>query len=169
MTKPPYIITGKVGVAYGIKGWVKIHSFTEIASEILQYQPWYLAENDQWQAVTIEEGRPHGKGVVVKFPGVETPEAARLLSGREIAIKREQLAALPADEYYWTDLEGLTVINEKGENLGQVAYLIATGANDVLVVKDAQGKEHAIPYLPQSVVKQVDLLKQTIIVDWDLL
>lgn len=166
---PRYIVTGKVGAAYGIKGWLKIHSYTEIASQILQYQPWYLEKGSDWQVFELEEGRPHGKGIVVKFAGIDTPEVARQLAGRLIAIQREQLASLPANEYYWADLEGLMVINEAGQALGQVVYLIATGSNDVLVIQDTRGKEHAIPYLPGSVIQKIDLESRQIIVNWDLI
>ncbi len=164
-----YIITGKVGAAYGIKGWLKIHSYTEEADQILHYSPWYLAEGPNWQAFELEDGRQHGKGIVVKFTGIETPEIARKLAGKLIAVKREQLAPLPKNEYYWADLEGLTVIDQKGQTLGQISRLIATGSNDVLVVKDQHGKEQAIPYLPGSVVKEIDLKQRRMYVDWDLI
>ena len=69
------------------------------------------------------------------------------------------------DEFYWSDLVGLTVINAKGEKLGKVAYLIETGSNDVISCK--RHKEHAIPYLPGRVILNVDLDKQEILVDWE--
>src|SRR5882672_4052946 len=90
-----YLITGKVGAAYGIKGWLKIHSYTENASQILQYKPWYLAEGSSWQEFELEDGRQHGKGIVAKFLGIDTPEEARKLAGRQIAIQRKQLVPLP--------------------------------------------------------------------------
>lgn len=161
------IIVGKIGAPYGIKGWLKVHSYTERSAGILDYSPWYLAEGQEWKPLQIEEGRPQGKAIVVKFAGIENPETARLLSGKNIAIQREQLAPLPPNEYYWADLEGLTVINQAGEKLGEVAYLMATGSNDVLVIRDAAGKEQALPYLPGRVVKKVDLEQREIHVDWD--
>jgi len=164
-----YIITGKVGAPYGIKGWLKIYSYTEVASHILQYNPWYLGESSSWQAFELEDGRQQGKGIVAKLVGIETPEEARKLTGRTIAILREQLAPLPENEYYWADLEGLMIIDQKGLYLGQISYLIATGSNDVLVIKNENGKEYAIPYLPGSVVKKIDLQQGKIYVDWDLI
>ena len=82
-----------------------------------------------------------------------------------IAITRAQLPALPKNEYYWSDLEGLTVINQAGVVLGKVIYLIATGSNDVLVIKG--DKELAIPYLQDEVITQVDLENGVIHVNWD--
>lgn len=163
-----YIKVGKIGATYGVLGWLKIHTYTEFGASILEFKPWYLSqENDSWQAVQIEAGRVHGKGIIVKLPGINTPEEARLYTGKLIAIRRSQLPTLPKNEYYWSDLEGLTVINKNGEVLGKVVYLIETGSNDVLVVKGA--KEHAIPYLPGTVVTKVDIEKQEIYVDWELI
>lgn len=163
-----YILVGKIGATYGVIGWLKIQTYTEFGANILDYSPWYLSEPDgSLREATIEAGKAHGNSFIVKFPGIETPEAARLLTGKTISIKRSQLPDLKQDEFYWSDLEGLTVINQHGEILGKVVYLIETGANDVLVVKG--GKEHAIPYLPGSVVLKVDLEKKEIHVDWELI
>lgn len=165
--KSEYVIVGKVGATYGIKGWLKIVSFTEPMTNILEYKPWYLQEGQTWKAVKISGGREHGKGIVIHIAGYDTPESARLLTGKTIGIQRTQLPALKKQEYYWSDLEGLTVINQRGETLGKVIYLIATGSNDVIVIKGE--KEHAIPYLPGDTITKVDLSKQEIHVDWDLI
>lgn len=167
MKNTKYVVVGRVGSTYGVQGWLKIQSFTEWADNILDYTPWYIEENNEWKAFTVAEGRVHGKGMIVKFAGWDTPEKSRLLSGKKIAITRSQLPALPKDEYYWSDLEGLTVINQDGEILGKVSYLISTGSNDVLVIKGE--KEFAIPYLPEDVIKSIDLEKKEIHVDWEIL
>ncbi len=86
-----------------------------------------------------------------------------------MAILRSQLPTLKEDEYYWSDLIGLTVINKEGVELGIVNYLIETGSNDVLVIKSSDGKEHAIPYLPKRVILNIDLEKRLIEVDWELI
>jgi 16S rRNA processing protein RimM len=163
-----YIIVGKIGSTYGIQGWLKVFSFTEEMANILDYEPWYLEEGSTWQAIQRNAAREHGKCVIAKFAGCNTPEQARLLTGKKIAVKRSQLPDLAKGEYYWKDLEGLTVINQDGDALGKVKYLIETGANDVLVIEH-QGKEHAIPYLPGNVVTRIDLDKQEIQVDWELI
>lgn len=163
-----YIIVGKVGSTYGVHGWLKIHTYTEFGASILDYAPWYLgSENEAWTLTEVEQGRTHGNGIIAKFPGVNTPEEARLLTGKLIAITRQQLPELKDNEYYWTDLIGLTVINKQGEILGKVVYIMETGSNDVLVVKG--NKEHAIPYLLGDVILNVDLAKQEIHVDWELI
>jgi 16S rRNA processing protein RimM len=166
---PDYVIVGKIGSTYGIKGWLKIFSYTAIKADILEYHPWYLENDSSWKAIEIDEGRQHGKTVVAKFAGYNTPEHARLLTGKTIAIKRDALPKLAKHEYYWSDLEGLTVINQRNESLGTVVQLLETGANDVLVVKQDGQKEHAIPYLPGKVITEVDLVKGVIYVDWEII
>lgn len=162
-----YVIVGQVGSPYGVRGWLKILSYTEMAANILDYSPWYLQDNTEWKAMKIVSSKEHGKGVIVKFASIENPEQARLLAGKKIAIKRSQLPALKKDEYYWDDLKGMTVINQHGENLGTVIYLIATGSNDVLVVKGK--KEEGIPFLLNEVITKIDTDKRIIHVNWESL
>jgi 16S rRNA processing protein RimM len=163
-----YVTVGKIGSSFGVHGWIKVQTYTEFGPKLLEYQPWYLSQGpDQWLAVTIEEGQIHGRGLIVKFPGIDTPEAARLMTGKTIAVTRDQLPSLDKNEFYWSDLIGMTVINSDGSEIGKVIYLMETGSNDVLVVKGT--KEHAIPYLPDSVIKSIDMDKREIHVDWELL
>lgn len=162
-----YIVVGKIGSTYGVKGWLKILSYTEIADNILDYNPWYVENNHDWKAFEIESGKGHGKGVIAKLVGFNSPEHAKMLSGKNIAILRTQLPKLDKNEFYWSDLKGLTVIDQRGEVLGKVIYLIATGSNDVLVVKGE--REHAIPYLPGKVVTSIDLAKQEMHVNWEII
>ena len=110
--------------------------------------------------------KQNGAILLVKFPGRDTPEDARLLTGANICIKRSQLPALENNEYYWSDLQGLTVINTENINLGVVNHLLTVGNNDVLVVKDK--REYLIPYLMGQYVLSVDLANKVIRVDWDV-
>jgi 16S rRNA processing protein RimM len=163
-----FIRIGKVGSTYGVHGWLRVHTYTDLDTNILKYKPWYLSNNNQqWDMVTLEDGRVHSGSIIVKLAGFNTPEQSRLLAGKIIAIHRSQLPPLNQGEYYWSDLEGLTVINKNGVILGTVSYLIETGANDVLVIKDPGNKEQAIPYLPGKVIINVDLTAQQIHVDWE--
>lgn len=167
-TATKYIVIGKLGTPYGVKGWIKLQTYTEYGASILEYSPWYFSEPDgQYREIKIEEGKPHGSGFIVKFPGIDTPEDVRRFAGKTISIQRSQLPELKKNEYYWSDLDGLTVINKNGEILGKIVFLIETGANDVLVVKGT--KEHAIPYLPGTVVLNIDLEKKEMLVDWEII
>lgn len=168
MNNADYVIIGKIGTTYGVHGWLKVLSYTEATSHILDYSPWYLEEApDRFKELTLTGGREHGKGIIVKLDGIDNPEQARLLTGKKIAILKTQLPALNKDEYYWRDLIGLTVIDQHGKQLGQVSYLIETGSNDVLVVKGEQ--EQAIPFLLNDVITRIDLDNKTLYVNWELL
>ena len=166
--KNNFVPIGKIGSTFGVRGWLKVYAYTEWRNDILQYQPWYLSSDQHnWDPIEITASQEHGRSIIVKFPSIHTPEQAKLLTNKLIAIPRETLPELKANEYYWTDLEGLTVINQHGENLGKVHYLLETGAHDVLVIKRGQEKEWAVPYLPGKVITRVDLAAQKIYIHWE--
>lgn len=162
--KEKYIPIGKIGASFGVKGWLKVYSYTK-SDNVLNYSPLYISnENNQWTPIEVEQGRQHGKYLIVKIAHIDSPEQAGLLTGKLIAVNRTQFPELAKHEFYWSDLEGLTVKNKQGKILGKVIYLLETGSNDVLVVK---GKiEFAIPYLPGQVILNIDLDRQEILVDW---
>ena len=160
-----WVQVGRISGIYGVKGWVKVYSYTDPIENILDYKNWYFQKNDQWIATNILQGKKHGKGIIVQISGCNTPEDAARLKNTEIGISRDQLPELNGDEFYWSDLEGLTVVTIAGDELGKVNRLMTTGANDVLVVKGQ--RERLIPYIRPDVVKTVDLEKRIIEVDWD--
>lgn len=162
---------GNITSLYGVKGWLKVFSHTEPMENILNYSPWNLKLDGRWTPVTVEQGKRHGKGLVVKLAGCEDRDQASRYCGAAIAVERSVLPELNREEFYWHQLEKLTVITESGVNLGQVDYLIATGSNDVLVVKGTaeslDKRERLIPYLADQVVKEINLEAGTIRVEWD--
>lgn len=165
------IVVGKVSTVYGVKGWVKLYSFTEPLSNLLDYAELYIKRGEQWQPITITEGRPHGKSLVAALEGVADREQARALTGCELAVSRSELPDLPEDEFYWHQLEGLRVLTEDQQLLGVVDHMMATGANDVMAVSPCEGSidqnERLLPYVPGVYVKTVNLDDGTIVVDWD--
>jgi 16S rRNA processing protein RimM len=157
------VALGYVSAVHGIKGWVKIHSWTRPMEAILRYQPWLLGEDKK--PVRIVDGRKQGKGVAALLPGCEDREQAATLVGTQIFARRDQLPATKKDEYYWSDLEGLEVKTTSGEVLGRVEKLMETGANDVLVIRG--NREHLVPFIQGQYVTRVDLEEGLIEVDWD--
>ena len=157
------IALGYISAVHGIKGWVKVNSWTRPMEAILQYQPWLLGEDKE--PVTIVDGRKQGKGIAALLPGFEDREQAVTLVGTQIFVRRDQLPATTSDEYYWADLEGLKVKTTKGELLGRVEKLMETGANDVLVIRG--NREHLVPFIHGQYVTRVDLEDGMIEVDWD--
>jgi 16S rRNA processing protein RimM len=164
------ITIGNFGKPFGILGWIHVYSYTSPPENIKKLHPWLIKKNDTWQVLEIEAVNAHGKGFIAKIQNCSTPELAKTYTGIEITVDREQLPKPKKNEYYWSDLEGCAVINTQGIELGQVAYLFATGANDVIAVKKESntGKitKHLIPFI-KTVILQIDLEKRSITVDWD--
>lgn len=165
-------VVGKLGSTYGIRGWLRVYSSTEIAESIFDYQPWFLKIKGKWQQVELESFKHHNHEFIAKIKGTEDREAAQLLTNAEIGVDLSVFPELEEGDYYWHDLIGCEVVNLTGYNLGKVSELMETGSNDVLVVKangkDAFGKqERLIPFLFENVVKRVDLSSKIIEVDWD--
>jgi 16S rRNA processing protein RimM len=157
------VALGYVSAVHGIKGWVKVHSWTRPMEAILEYRPWLLGEEKR--PVKIVDGRKQGKGLAVLLPGFEDREQAATLVGTQIFVERDQLPPAGKNEYYWSDLEGLEVKTTKGELLGRVEKLMETGANDVLVVHG--DRERLVPFIQGQYVTRVDLEEGLIVVDWD--
>ena len=154
------VVVGKVGKTYGVKGWLKIHSFTDPASNILNYKDWLITLDHQWQTINLEAVKQHGTAIIAKFTDCDTPEIARRYTNHEIAIYRSEFPELEAEEYYWADLIGLTVIDETGTELGIVTDIMATGSNDILIVKGK--KHHFIPYIQKDFICKIDLANKQI-------
>ena len=157
------MVLGYVAAAHGINGWVRIHSLTEPREAIFEYQPWLLGES--LQEVRLRQGQKHGNRLIALLDSADDRDQAEALVHRQIAVYRDQFPALAADEYYWTDLLGLSVRLEDGRVLGTIANMLATGANDVMVVRGE--RERLIPFVQGHYVKRVDLDARTVIVDWD--
>ncbi len=141
-------------------------SYTQPREAILDYDCWYLRTDDAWRAVNVAEGKRHGKSVVVHLKGVDDRDQAASFVDCEIAIERQALPATEEGRFYWADLEGLLVVHRDGTELGRVAYLLETGANDVLVT--AGEPERLIPFIVDRVILDVDLAAGVITVDWEM-
>jgi len=156
---------GRVSGLFGVKGWVKVFSYTQPREAILDYDRWLLKREGAWQTASIAEGKRHGKSVIARLEGVDDRDQASELIGRDIAITRDSLPEAADGSYYWADLEGMRVVHRDGTELGRVAYLMETGANDVLVTEGE--RERLIPFIADRVILDVDFSKGVISVDWE--
>lgn len=162
---------GKFGAVYGIKGWLKVHSYTDDAESIFEYKPLLMESKGQFQEVTISDWKRHNKGFVAKVAGYDVREDAQALVGMSLFVDAEYLPELE-DDFYWRDLVGCRVKTDKGYDLGVVTEMMETGSNDVLVVKansnDAFGqKERLIPFIKEQVISNVDVAGKLITVNWE--
>ena len=162
-----HIQLGAIQGVFGIKGWLKIFSFCRPKEQILDYSSWELRTLNNADVYVLQEGKLHGNGIVAKLQNIDDRTQAKTLVRAEIWVAKSELPDLAKDEFYWFQLEGLTVISVDGEQLGRVKRMMETGANDVIVVQDETEKQEIlIPYVREQVVKRVDLEKRIITVDW---
>jgi len=165
-----YVAVGRISGIYGVKGWVKVFSYTRPRHNILNYSPWYLKQGKTCRPVELQDGRVHGEGIVAHLVGCDDREEARGLLKAEILIRRQQLPELD-EGYYWADLMDCRVVTQAGDELGRVVQMLETGANDVLVAKQqitgSEAQERLIPFILGDVILSVDIVGKVITVDWD--
>lgn len=165
MIMPEPVVLGRISGFFGVRGWVKVFSYTEPREAVLNYKYWLLSDNGGWQAAEVAEGKRHGKAVIARIDGIDDRDQAAKLIGRDIGVPRDELPETDDGQYYWSDLEGLRVVTKNGTELGEVEYLLETGANDVMVIKGEQ--EYLVPFVIDDIVLDVDLAAGVITVDWD--
>ena len=159
-----YLILGRLGATYGVRGWLHLNSFTDPIDNILQYPKWHILHQGQWQLIELEQGKRHGKRLVIKFKGIDDPERASQYTNNNIAVPQDALPPLSDEEYYWKDLIGATVVTQQGVCLGRVDSLMPTVSNDIFIVQGE--RQRLIPYTDEVVI-QIDLHLQQITVNWD--
>lgn len=159
------ILLGRVIGALGVKGELKLESWTSPRDALFRYKPWILVHRGEETGISGAKGKLNPNGsITARLPGIDSRDAAEALVGAEIWILRSQLPPAKPGEFYWVDLEGLKVATVEGVPLGSVSHLFNNGANDVLVV--AGDRERYLPYTP-DVVREVDPEGGRMVVDWD--
>lgn len=169
------IVLGRISGVFGVKGWVKVWSFTDPVDAILEHKTWWLRLPQGWQAHEIDAGQRQGKGLIAHLAGCDDRETAGRFVRADIAVPARTLPVLPEGEFYWYQLEGLRVLATGGGGepvlLGEVDHLLETGANDVIVVRSCEGsiddRERLLPWVRDEVVLGVDLDRREMRVDWD--
>lgn len=158
---------GRVTGPFGVMGWVKVHPYTETSGSLTRYPKWWMGRDEPDSEHAVTEAKVHGTDIVAKLDGIDDRDAAGALKGMLVAVPRAELPRTKKDEYYWTDLIGLSVRNTEGVEFGTVKELLATGANDVLVVQGDQEdqRERLVPFIRQ-VILDVDLKGKAIKIDW---
>ena len=154
---------GRVVAAIGIKGWVKVKTFTTDPEGLDEFAEWVVRTPRGWRYMALEEFAVRPNGTAVKLAGCEDRDAAERMKGADIAIPRAALGETDAGSLFQVDLVGLEVVDEGGERLGTVESFFETGETSVMVVAGA--KERLIPFVP-GYVKAVDRAARRITVDW---
>jgi 16S rRNA processing protein RimM len=170
---PSQLAIGRITGTYGLKGWVKVYSYTDPIEQISDYQPWLVKKVDSRNPLQVFEFvqvKRHGKGIIALPVGSTDCNQAQEWVGFEIWADQGQMPELDEGEYYWQQLHGLQVINSADEVLGRIDHILETGANDVLVVKadkdSIDDQERLIPYVEEQVVLKIDVDVGKMWVDW---
>lgn len=174
---------GRVGEAWGIKGWVRIQPHSADTEALFATKDWYLQPPEPRFArgfsafqggvlSRVADIKVHADGVVARFEGMDDRNAAEALKGVRIHLPRSAFPATPEGEYYWVDLIGLQVFNREGVDLGVVRDLMPTGPTSVLVleyplVQDGVETlaERLIPFV-SAYIDDVDRVARRITADW---
>jgi 16S rRNA processing protein RimM len=153
---------GIIGAPHGVKGEVRVKSFTADPMAIGDYGPLSL---DDGRTLSIVSARPQGDMLVVRFDGVTTREQAAALTNRVLHVDRAVLPEIgDEDEFYHADLVGLAVIDESGEEVGKVVGLQDFGAGDILEIRLGSGRSALIPFT-KAAVPVIDLSGGRVVVD----
>jgi 16S rRNA processing protein RimM len=158
--RPPdaLIELGRVAAPYGVRGWMKA---TGNAEALAAVPSWSIDGVER----TVEKARLHSGLLLAKLAGIETREQALALKGKPIRAPRAALPQPPEGTYYWADLVGLEVLDLRGRPLGRVRSLFSSGAQDIAEIVDGE-RIRLLPWV-SAVVKQVDLARGRIEVDWE--
>ncbi len=159
------LAVGEIGRPHGIKGEVKIYPYSGSPDSLKLYVKLIVRSPDGSVAKTykLSSSRSQKQVAVVKLEGIDSRNAAELLTGSEVLVERQEMPELAEDEFYWHDLEGMAVFTLSGRRVGTVVKLLATGAHDILVIAD-RGREYLIPAVDEF-VRAIDLESGTITVD----
>jgi 16S rRNA processing protein RimM len=155
---------GIVGAPFGVRGWVKLRSYTEPPDRLLEHRSLQLRLGGAWKPYRIEASGRSGGQLTVKLVGVEDRDAAQALRGAEIGVLRSELPRRESNDFYRADLIGCEVVNLQGVRLGVVLHFVEIPAHTLMVVRGEQ--EFWVPAVPQH-LRRVDLPARRVVVDWD--
>ena len=161
------VVIGQVSSPHGIKGWLKILSYTDPVDNIFSYKSIFLKKEDEYLPYDIQDYSFSGKIIRVKLAGIDDRNQSEELVKCLIVVNRGDLPELSPNSYYWRDLIGFEVHNEDNLNLGILDSFFETGSNDVMIVIGSNKNRLLIPFINVEVVKKVDLKKKIISVDWN--
>ena len=160
------IYLGKITGVHGIKGWLKVRSFSLPPENILKYPQWIINNQGKEDVYSIEQGRKQKNKIVVKLEKINDRNTAESLINSKIQILRSDLPKLPNENYYWSDLVGLSVLNSEEKVIGKIESLIETGANDVMVINTAKDERVLVPFVMHEIIKEVNVELNYIKIDW---
>jgi len=157
------VLLGRVGAPFGVRGWVKVFSYTDPPEGIASYREWDVVRGSHARRAVVLEWKRAGRAIAVHLDGLETRADAQALTGAEVRVERSALPAPAPGQYYWHDLIGLEAFNRDGQPLGRVDGVLELPAHPVLVLHGE--RERLVPLVPQR-LGAVDLAAGRLTLDW---
>jgi 16S rRNA processing protein RimM len=151
--EPVYLAIGFLRRAHGLRGEIIMDLHTDFPERLKSGRKLFVGEDRK--PVELASARPHAKGMLVKFEGIDSPEGAGQLRNQWVYVRASDVPGLPEGKLYQHELFGFEVVDEDGASLGQLVEILETGANDVYVVRNGAGKEILLPAIP-SVILELD-------------
>ncbi|HET9910504.1 MAG TPA: ribosome maturation factor RimM [Anaerolineales bacterium] len=151
--EPVYLVVGFLRRAHGVHGEMIMDLHTDFPERLRSGRKLFVGE--ERKPMTLTGARSHAKGMLVKLKGIETPEEAGRFRNQWVYVKATDVPSLPEGKMYQHELFGFEVVDENGNSLGELVEIIETGANDVYVVRDANGRDLLLPAIP-SVILDLD-------------
>ena len=139
-------IVGLVGAPFGVKGFVRIRPLSGEIEHLLKLQSVIISKDGREKTLKIEEITPAHPGVLIRFDGIDSPEAAKTLNGAQLIVSREHAAPLKNGEFYIEDLKGLPVFTDTGESIGQILDIIEGGGSELAEIKLNGGEKRLVPF-----------------------
>lgn len=160
MEENGFLTIGKIVGAHGVRGLLKVVSYAESAA-LFRLEDTVVLEDPSGgrQRVTFDTVKPHNRTLLVSLAQITDRDQARALTGSSLRVPRSCLPKVDAGTYYWADLIGMAVFDTDRKYLGLLKKVMATGSNDVYVIRD-NGNEVLVPALA-SVVLEVDVDRKT--------
>jgi 16S rRNA processing protein RimM len=160
---PSQVCIARIGAAHGVRGAVKLWTFTEDPFAVKRYGP--LSSKDGARQFEITDAREAKDHLVATLKGVTTRDEAERLNGVELYVAREKLPATDEDEYYHTDLIGLAAVTTADEPLGRVVAIHNFGAGDIIEIAPPQGAPTMLLPFTNAVVPTVDLKAGRVVIE----
>jgi len=148
--EPEYLVVGFLRRPHGIKGEILMDVHTDFPERLKTGLTVFVG--DEYQPMVIASRRPHAAAMLVRFRGIKTPEEAGLYRNTWVYVPSANRPELPEGEYYHHQLIGLNVITDENRDLGVLVDILETGANDVYVVRDTDGRETLLPAIPPVIL-----------------